>query len=301
MLLGLFSLLGIRPRAFSRDIAKKVFRVDAGKSVSLARRVKRAGKKNAERGFAGVIGRARRSLAVMEKGNIFVLTAELSILGVCAGLALAFVIGNVFLVPVLGISFFLLPFTYVFFLENGFRKRVSGELEVTLSVITNAYLRSNDIVRAVKENLPSIKKPLDAVFARFVASCEIAGTSPRDALYEMKGRMGNKVFDEWAAQAILCQRNYEMIPMLLPIVEKLSNERQVQADLKTLMYDPIKEFVMMAVMCAAIIPLLFLIKRDWFNMFVFSTPGRVMMALDILIIMIGIYKCIRITRPVEYE
>jgi K+-transporting ATPase A subunit len=217
------------------------------------------------------------------------------------GVAAALIIGNFFLIPVLGVSFFLLPFAYVFFLENGFRRKVAGELEVTLSVITNAYLRSNDIVRAVKETLPNIKKPIYTVFARFVASCEIAGASPADALYEMKGQMDNRIFDEWVMQAMLCQRNYEMIPMLLPIVEKLSNERQVQADLKTIMYDPVKEFVMMAVLCVSIIPLLFLIKRDWFNIFVFSTPGRVMMALDMLTILVGVYKCIRITRPVEYD
>ncbi|MDR2611079.1 MAG: hypothetical protein LBC58_06440 [Clostridiales Family XIII bacterium] len=301
LLLGLFSFSGIAPRAFFSDLTKKVFRIDAKKNRSLESRVKEARKNGRKRGLPGIVGHASDSLALMDRKSTFVFIAELSITGICVGVATALLIGNIFLVPVLGVSFFLLPFTFVFFLENGFRKKVSSELEVTLSVITNAYLRSNDIVRAVKESLPNIKKPIHEIFTRFVASCEIAGASPTGALAEMKGRMGNKVFDEWVMQAMLCQRNYEMIPMLIPIVEKLSNERQVQADLKTIMYDPVKEFVMMTVLCLSILPLLFLIKRDWFNIFVFSTPGRIMMAIDILIILIGIYKCVRITRPVEYE
>jgi Flp pilus assembly protein TadB len=301
LLIGLFSLFGLGPRAFFADIARRAFKMGAGKPVSLADRVREAKKKDGESGLSGMVRHAKPTLTLMGKSKTFGFLAELSIMGICAGVALACLLGNPFLVPVFGVSFFLFPFAYVFFLENGFRKKVAGELEVTLSVVTNAYIRTGDIVRAVRESLPNIKKPIYAVFARFVASCEMAGKSPRDALYEMRGRIGNRVFDEWVMQAILCQRNYEMIPMLITIVEKLSNERQVQADLKTLMYDPVKEFVMMVVLCISIIPLLFLIKRDWFNIFVFSTPGKVMMAIDILIILIGIYKCIRISRPVEYS
>jgi hypothetical protein len=67
------------------------------------------------------------------------------------------------------------------------------------------------------------------------------------------------------------------------------------------MYDPVKEFVMMAIICLSIVPLLFILKRDWFNIFVFSTPGQIMLAIDVLIIFIGIFKCFRIMKPVEYS
>jgi hypothetical protein len=107
LLIGLFSFFGIKPRAFYRDIAKKVFRIETGKTSSLASKVKEA-KRNKEKGIPGVIRHAKNTLALMGKDKVFILMAELSIVGTSAGVAVALAVGNIFLVPV-SISNFSFP------------------------------------------------------------------------------------------------------------------------------------------------------------------------------------------------
>jgi Flp pilus assembly protein TadB len=301
LLCGLFLFSGISVREYVSDVAKKVFRIDVAAPSTLAGKIKAAKKQKKKRGIRGMVQYAQNTLRLMGRDKAFILVAELSVLGVCAGVVLALIFGNLFLIPVLGAACFLLPFAYIFFLESGFKRKVSRELEVTLSVITNAYLRSGDIIRAVKENLPNIKRPIYTLFARFVASYEVAGKPPREALLDMQGQIGNKVFDEWAAQAALCQADQSLIPLLLPIVEKLSNERQIQADLKSMMYDSTKEFTMMAILFVCIPLLLYFLKKDWLNILFFTGPGKIVIALDLAVLLIGTYKAVRATRPVEYN
>jgi hypothetical protein len=304
---GLLVLFRIPVREIFAGITKKIFRIDAAGPQSLAGKVKAANRRNSNsritrviRSFTEPVRHAKSALTLMGREKTFVLAAEIAILGAGGGIALALILGNLFLAPVLAGSLFFLPFGYVSFLENGYARKVAKELETALSSITNAYLQTGDIISAVRKSLPTIQKPVHQVFARFVASYEV-GISPRDALGKLKGQMGNKIFDEWVEQATLCQNDQTMIPMLQPIVEELSIQNQVQADLKTKMYEPIKEFGVIAVACISIIPLMYFFNRTWFDMFAYSTSGKVLVALNTAIVMIGVYKSIRITRPIEYN
>ena len=57
------------------------------------------------------------------------------------------------LAPVMAVGFLFLPFWYVKLTASHYKRDVSAELETALSVITTAYLRTEDIVTAVEENI----------------------------------------------------------------------------------------------------------------------------------------------------
>ena len=57
----------------------------------------------------------------------------------------------------MAVGFLFLPFWYVKLTANHYKRDVSAELETALSVITTAYLRTEDIVTAVEENIAYLK------------------------------------------------------------------------------------------------------------------------------------------------
>ena len=83
-----------------------------------------------------------------------------------AGTVLSISLGN-FLVPVLSIGLGLMPFWYVIYNSNSYRKQINEELETALSTITTSYIRSEDIILAVEENLEYLNPPISEVFIFF--------------------------------------------------------------------------------------------------------------------------------------
>lgn len=79
---------------------------------------------------------------------------RLSLILFAVGAVLALLINNVYMVPILGIGFSLAPIWYLRSTAASYKKHLNEELETAISIITTSYLRTEDLIRAVKENLP---------------------------------------------------------------------------------------------------------------------------------------------------
>lgn len=77
---------------------------------------------------------------------------RLSLILFAVGGALALLIGNVYMVPILGIGFSLAPIWYLRSTAASYKKHLNEELETAISIITTSYLRTEDLIRAVKRN-----------------------------------------------------------------------------------------------------------------------------------------------------
>lgn len=93
---------------------------------------------------------------------------RLSLILFAVGAVLALLIGNVYMVPILGIGFSLIPIWYLRSTAASYKKHLNEELETAISIITTSYLRTEDLIRSVKENLPYINEPVKANFEAFV-------------------------------------------------------------------------------------------------------------------------------------
>ena len=96
---------------------------------------------------------------------------RLSLILFAVGAVLALLIGNVYMVPILGIGFSLIPIWYLRSTAASYKKHLNEELETAISIITTSYLRTEDLIRSVKENLPYINEPVKANFEAFVYDC----------------------------------------------------------------------------------------------------------------------------------
>ena len=210
-------------------------------------------------------------------------------------------IGNVFLIPVLACGFLFLPFWYIRLTASHFKKDVSSELETALSIITTAYLRSEDILTSVEENLEYLNPPVKTVFADFVSRIRLIDPDLEAALEELKGKIENDVFMEWVDALKSCLYDRALKTTLTPIVAKLSDMRIVNAELEYLVFEPRKEFITMVVLAVGNIPLLYFLNQSWYDTLMHTIPGQIMLAVTGAIIFVSTACVIKLTKPIEYR
>lgn len=206
-----------------------------------------------------------------------------------------------FLIPVLACGFLFLPFWYIRLTASHFKKDVSSELETALSIITTAYLRSEDILTSVEENLEYLNPPVKTVFADFVSRIRLIDPDLEVALEELKGKIENDVFMEWVDALKSCLYDRSLKTTLTPIVAKLSDMRIVNAELEYLVFEPRKEFITMVVLAVGNIPLLYFLNQSWYDTLMHTIPGQIMLAVTGAIIFVSTACVIKLTKPIEYR
>ena len=118
--------------------------------------------------------------------NRFESVKTFSIIGFAVGCLLAFLMVNGFLVPVLGITFAYIPIIYIRATAGSYKKQLNAELETALSIITTSYLRTEDILISVKENIGFIHAPVKLHFEEFITESELINANTVSALNRLK-------------------------------------------------------------------------------------------------------------------
>lgn len=245
--------------------------------------------------------RMKTALAVTGKSKQFTLVCCASLLLFAGGAILSILINNIFLLPVLSIAFALLPFFYTTSTLSYYEKHTKEELETTLSIISTSYIRSDDIVSAVGENIAYIKPPLREVFQAFVGDATAVSSNTKRALMNLKDKIDDEIFDEWCDTLIQCQDDRTLKDTLQPVVAKLTDVRVVNNELRTMLSSVRNEYWMMVALVAGNIPLLYFLNREWFNTLMFTTPGKVVLGICGMVILITALFMMKFTKPIAYK
>lgn len=236
----------------------------------------------------------------MGRANQFSVVKQASLLLFAVGTVLALLLNNVYMVPILGIGFSLFPVWYLRSTAASYKKHLNEELEMSISIITTSYLRTEDLIRSVRENLPHIGEPVHAIFEAFVYEAELINANTTSAINYMKMKVPNRVFHEWTNILIQCQSDRSMKHMLPTIAQKFSDVRIVQSELDAMMQEPRKEAITMVFLVLANIPLLYVLNKDWFHTLLFTTPGKIALAICGAIILYSVSKIMQLSKPIEY-
>lgn len=231
----------------------------------------------------------------------FELIKKSSIILFAVGAVLALLLDNVYMVPILGIGFALMPMWYIRSTANVYKKHLNEELETAISIITTSYLRTDDLVRSIKENLPFINPPVKINFETFVYEAEMINASLISAINSLKMKVPNRVFHEWCNTLIQCQSDRTMKNTLPTTIQKFSDIRVVQSELEAIMSGPRREAITMMFLVVANIPLLYFLNQDWFHTLMFSTPGKIALAICAGIILFAIARIMKLSKPIEYR
>lgn len=244
---------------------------------------------------------AQSSLAADGKSEKFPLICAVSLALLIFGAVAAIYFRNAFLVPVLAVGMMFLPFWYVRLTAGNFKKEVSAELETALSVITTAYLRSENFTQAVEENVRYLAEPVQGVFQRFLARIKHLDPDINAALGELKSAIDNEVWQEWCDAVAACQTDRTLKTILPPIVNKLSDMRLVNGELELLTTQPRKEFYTMALLTLGNIPLVRFINADWYATLTQTPLGQAVIAICVAAVFVSFSFVVRLTQPIEYR
>ncbi len=233
--------------------------------------------------------------------NRFESVKTFSIIGFAVGCLLAFLMGNGFLVPVLGIAFAYIPVIYIRATAGTYKKQLNAELETALSIITTSYLRTEDILISVKENIHFINAPVKVHFEEFITESELINANTVSALNRLKLKIPNYIFHEWVNTLIRCQSDRTMKNTLLAVIQKFSDMRAIQSELDTRVASVKREAFMMMGLVVVNIPLLYVINRDWFMTLVYSLQGKITLAVCAAIVLFSFVRIMKLSAPIEYK
>lgn len=243
----------------------------------------------------------KTALSVTGKAKQFTLVCCASLILFAGGAILSILINNLFLMPVLSIAFALLPFFYTTSTLAYYEKHTKEELETTLSIISTSYIRSDDIMAAVSENIAYIRPPLREVFQAFIGDATAVSSNTKRALMNLRDKIDDEIFREWCNTLIQCQDDRTLKDTLQPVVAKLTDVRIVNSELKTMLSSVRNEYWMMVALVAGNIPLLYFLNRDWFNTLLFQTPGKIVLGICGAVILITALFMVKFTKPIEYR
>lgn len=293
---GVVLILGLTPDSVTDDLMRFTT-----PELTLREKVLTAKGKKKSRKMTVELNRIKDALEATGKGSQFAVACAASLILMVVGCVVAVAIDNPLLIPVFAIAFALIPFGFVKRTINYYDNHVAEELETALSIITTSYVRSDDIVTAVKENVQYLKPPVKDIFAGFVAETSMISSNVKQSIKHLKERVKNTIWGEWCDTLIACQDDRTLKDTLMPVVAKLTDVRLANSEIKGLLVAARTEYWMMAGMVVANIPLLFVLNRDWYAALMYTTLGKVVMAVCAGAILITALLMFRFTKPIEYK
>ena len=294
--IAVIALLGLTPEQVNNDVSLFFDKQETLKDKALTAR----GKKKKSK-ILLEIERMRRALQETGKEKQFSLACTAAMLLMIAGFIVAIAIDNMFLIPVLAVAFALIPFAYLAKTISIYETQVREEIETALSIITTSYVRSDNLISAVKENISYLKPPIKGIFESFLIEATVISPDIRMSIHNLKDKVKNSIFEEWCDTLISCQNDRTLKDTLMPVVSKLTDVRLVNNSLKTMLAETRREYWMMVAMVLANIPLLYCINKDWYDALMYTTIGKAVIAVCGIVIIITAIRMNKITKPVEYK
>lgn len=297
MIVGAFLLLNLKPMEFTDNLFGFLTRENG----SIKSEIDKATQRKKYHFLKREIMETQEILTMTGRDSRFSLICAASLLLFAAGASFAILLGNFFLAPVMAVGFMLLPFWYVKLTANHFKRDLAAELETALSVVTTAYLRSEDILTAIQENVNYLNPPVRTVFTDFLMRIQLVDPDVEAALKAMRGKIDNDVFREWADALCDCLYDRSLKTTLTPIVNKLSDMRIVNAELEYLVTEPRKEYFVMVMFVVGNIPLLYFLNQNWYGTLMHTAMGQIILAITAAMIFISMACVIRLTKPIEFR
>lgn len=212
---GFFMLFGISPMEFTEGIFSRIL----AKPNSIKSQINEATRRKKPNLLRREITEAQEILRLTNRTHMFGILCACSLGLAAAGICISAAIGNLFLAPVLAIGLMFVPFWYVKTTATNYKKAISSELETALSIITTAYLRNEDIITSIEENVHYLNAPVKSVFENFISRIKLSNPDLTAAILDMKQHIDNEVFHEWCDSLILCQNDRSLKSTLTPIVK----------------------------------------------------------------------------------
>lgn len=295
MVLGIFMVMGLTPAQITQDMMNMLRPADKLRTmVSDVQARRRRG------GLYGELQRIRNTMEATGRGQLFPLLIT-SVFGFAAlGVAIGIIVKNIWLIPTLVVGLGAVPFFYMGSAVEFYEKTVREELETALSIITNAYIRTDDIVVAVEENLQFIKPPLRLTFERFVQD-SVVMASTKEVIIRLRDRLDDLVFYEWCTTLLQCQDDRTLKENLHPIVSKLTDIRLINTQVAAIISSAKTEYFAIIGFIFGSIPLLGVLVPGSLEILTGTPFGKFLVGAVSAVMLFTYFRLRKVTKPVDFS
>ena len=269
---GIIIALNITPKQIAFDFMKFL-----GRDKLLAERMKIAKGEKKEPKLQALITDINYSLEITGSAGKFKFVCIASAILAFAASVLCLVIGQYFVLPVMVAIIAMIPYLFAKAQLNTYKKNVSLELETALSIVTTSYISKEDIITAIEESLPYTHHPIAEVFKRFIGRTRLINSSIKMAIRQMRQEIDDDIFHEWCDVLLECQE----------LEAELAAEKS--------------SFLMMIFLVLVNFPLLYFLNRDWFQVLVDTTQGKIVIAIVALVCFLTTLRMRKLTQPVKFK
>ena len=301
---GVVLLFGINPRGVEDAIMSLFIRKRLTDQVNEAnenlnffqKNFKKTGKK---------LENLKNAMEATDHEGAFSYACLAAVFCMIAGVLIGALIENWSLGIVLGMIFSIIPFKILSNMVDSYQNSLRNELEMSLNVITMAYIRDENLIAAIDGVIPNLKSPVKEVFEDFSNQVHFVDPSVKKAIRRIRNQIDDPIFREWCDNLLMCQDDMDQVNNLLNIVHKYSEQKLVNQKLTTALRAGKYEFMAMCGFLIGNIFLLFAIEKmmdnGWFSL-LFTTPfGKIVLTVDAIILFAGIIAEGKIVKPVYYE
>lgn len=178
------------------------------------------------------------------------------------------------------------------------KKNENEQFRVAMGIINGAYIQSNDIIKAVRENAERLPEAVKDIFLKFLVETNFIDSDIERAIERMREKSDNKFFKEWCGCLRQCQKDRKLKYILLTITEKMLDIKKIQEELDSMLFAVYKDFISVCVTALMSLPLMRVMNREWYVILTQSMTGRITVAAVYFAIGISCIYAFKINRPV---
>jgi len=222
------------------------------------------------------------------------------------GLAAGFVyFSGLLLSLATGIAFIPLTYLYLLFVTQEASRDEVAELQNTMSIITNAYLADNNIIKAFEVYLNEKNRFVDeghrvtTPFDVFVFECLYMDTNIESSLVRLAAKINNRYFDQWVRNLRLCIENKHMRFSLQPVIDAMADEKIMQIESDAQMVKTWQMYLSTVAVMFSVVLVFRFAQEDWYNVLVHTPMGKFLIILMLLSALISALFVMRVNKPVS--
>ena len=172
-----------------------------------------------------------------------------------------------------------------------------GKLESTMLILSNAYIASDDFIKAVRDNIDIIEYPQP--FKEFLVYVNMVDCNVESSLRRLEARVGNSYFSQWIDMLVMSQKNRSMKYLTLTVVDMMNDVKSAQMEIDTAMYSVWNEYTIMLFIIFSIPVILRFIMKAWYQILVTSIIGKGLLLLLLAAIIYSIITALKVSKPVN--
>ena len=268
ILFGVFFVSNIQLIDLSQDMDKLMH-----PNLGVRRQAYRIQKNKKPNFFVRTLVDTKAILTSVGQSGKFIVICIVSLVLAVVGVVLSLTLNNPFLIPAFILGFISIPFIFVRTYSYSYQRHLRRELELALSQITVSYMRTDDILKAVEENIPNINPPVREVFEGFVSQIKYINPNIRQAIDDMANKIGDSIFHEWCECLKRCNQNRTLKYMLTPVVDKYATLREISGEIQDQLNSYKVEYFIFVGILYGNYPLVYLLEKEWFKVLVVSVQG----------------------------